>query len=337
VCFIFCFYFFLNLEYNKMSEPEPEPVGTSYDNNTPVEVNLTVGINASGDIALFGQEAVTVENVIVADVTLPANALYNPAFQVDGVGPVVGTNSMFEFWEPAENRGARAATLSGKDYDPEAEVDPSGGRNYKFMTRKLVGDIQNVLNGAFDVSKASPFNAEKYDGITQYDTVTNFGELALRTFSHYLLGHIDATSAITNDQEFVHAMMSQNSSGVYLHTSVVNGTGEYLPTEETGSNADANLARLLVQAIVSKDNAGVLAIAEQVLGQDVSRAMDQDNNIAAPDVRQALKFIPGDIIYMNISLTQPTVTVGTGQNVDATTIQEKYVATENYTLKITLS
>jgi hypothetical protein len=79
-------------------------------------------------------------------------------------------------------------------------------------------------------------------------------------------------------------------------------------------------------------------IARQVIGQDASRAMDQDNNVPAPDVRQALKFIAGDIIYMNIKLKQPTVTVGAGQNVLKATLDGKFpLANETiYTLKITL-
>ena len=73
--------------------------------------------------------------------------------------------------------------------------------------------------------------------------------------------------------------------------------------------SDANLAMRLVKAICTKNDTQILDIAEQVLGQDAARAMDQDNNALAPGIRHALKFIPGDRIYVNIRLLPPYVTV----------------------------
>jgi hypothetical protein len=65
--------------------------------------------------------------------------------------------------------------------------------------------------------------------------------------------------------------------------------------------------------------------------------MDQDNNALAPDVRQPLKFIAGDVIYMNVRLTTPNVTLSNAsQQVAAATLQGKYTTQENYTIKITL-
>ena len=81
----------------------------------------------------------------------------------------------------------------------------------------------------------------------------------------------------------------------------------------------------------------VKAIAEQVLGQDASRAMDEDNNEVTVDKKQALKFIAGDIIYMNIKLQKPDVVVGSGQKVVDGSVEDKFAVEENYTLKITLS
>jgi hypothetical protein len=66
--------------------------------------------------------------------------------------------------------------------------------------------------------------------------------------------------------------------------------------------------------------------------------MNQDNSKDSPDTRQSLKFIAGDIIFMNIKLKQPTVTIGTGQQVSSTTLSAKFgtAAEISYSLKITL-
>jgi hypothetical protein len=230
---------------------------------------------------------------------------------------------MFEFWEPSAARGTRLAQLATTD-----------SRNWKLLTRKLANGIQDCLEGEFDATNASPFNATKYTAV-EHKKAVNFGELALRSYAHYTLGHIDATAAITNDAAFVRAMLSQNASGVY--TEDIEGVEDDFSTVTAGDKADAKLARLLVKAIASKDGAGALAIAEQVLGQDASRAMDEDNNELTVDKKQALKFIAGDIIYMNIKLQKPDVVVGSGQKVGETAVEDKFGGEENYTLKITLS
>jgi hypothetical protein len=93
-----------------------------------------------------------------------------------------------------------------------------------------------------------------------------------------------------------------------------------------------------VKQIATKTGAGALAIVDQVLSQDASRAMGRDNNETSPFGKQALKFIAGDVIYMNIKLQKPEVFVGDGQQVTETTLENRFAdAGENYALKITLS
>lgn len=297
---------------------------SSFSNNTPVVVNLDVLVDASGNINVFGQTAPSVSNVIVANTTLPVRALYDAS----GLSNSNVTNSLFEFWEPSSAIGTRLATKG------------TGVRDYKKMTKKFVRDMQLILEGSFDCSAASPFSAGAYTGNADYTTQPDFGRLALSAYSHYLFGHVAATSAITNDQAFMDAMLSKGAGqtgAVSLASAVVgdaSGVG-WVPAE-IGTASDADLARLLVGAILTKDDSAVLAIVEQVVGQDASRTMDQDNNQLSPDVRQPLKFIAGDIIYMNIRLQTPNVTVGSGQQVTDATLEGKYNTTENYTLKITL-
>jgi hypothetical protein len=272
-----------------------------------VEVNLGIAVDASGTINIFGQVAPTVSNIIVAKVKLPAAALYSS-----------GSNSMFEFWEPSAARGNRLAQLAANE-----------GRNWKLLTRKLANGIHACLEGKFDATLASPFNDNTKYGAVHREDIPNFGEVALRSYAHYTLGHVDATAAITNDVAFVSAMLERDSTP--------EGVEDDFSTVAAGTKAKANLANLLVKAIVTKNDEAILAIAEQVLGQDGSRAMDEDNNELTVDKKQALKFLAGDIIYMNIKLQKPEVLVGTGQQMSESAVEDKFTAEQNYTLMITLS
>jgi hypothetical protein len=310
-----------------MSGIKEMATGLTSSNNAPVIVNLGVEVAANGDITVFGQAPPTVNNVIVAEVNLPKEVLYD------------ASNSLIEFWEPSYDLGSRRATLSGK-------VDPSGvalsGRDYTALTKSFVYELQQVLQGNLDCSGASPFDDAKYAGIPEYQKPADFGRLALSVYAHYLFGHVAATAAITNDKAFMEAMLSQGSNGVYKYADATavagNADGSEWVSPTIGSSSDADLARLLVGAITTKDDAAILAIAEQVLGQDASRAMDQDNNALPIDVRHALKFIADDVIYMNIKLTTPNVTIANAaQKVSEATLEGKYTSEENYTIKITLA
>jgi hypothetical protein len=286
-----------------LAAPAPAPA------HQPIEVNLNVAVDATGEINIFGQAPVLPQNIIVADVALPVDALYS------------ASNSMFEFWEPSTARGTRLAQLA-----------TSESRNWKLLTRKLENDIQACLEGEFDATNASPFSEYTAD---VHKKAANFGELALRSYAHYTLGHVDATAAITNDVAFVRAMLSQDAS-TGMYTNADETVEDDYSTVGAGTKSDAKLAKLLVKAIAEKNGAGALAIAEQVLGQDASRAMDEDNNELTVDKKQALKFIAGDTIYMNIQLQTPVVIVGAGQQMSGSDVQNKFNG-ENYTLKITLS
>jgi hypothetical protein len=283
-----------------------------------VVVNLNVEVSASGNIEIFGQTVPEILNPIIAAVNLDSAALY------------AGANSMFEFWEPSDAavRGTRLAQLAVKD-----------GRDWKLLTRKLANGIQDCLEGSFDASLASPFNLPKYTAAV-HKSAANFGELALRSYAHYTMGHIDATAAITNDVAFVRAMLSQDAAtGVYAKFDAAQllVADDFSSSAIVGSKADGMLAKLLVKAIAEKDGNAALLIAEQVLGQDASRAMDEDNNALTVDKSQGLKFIAGDVIYMNIKLLKPDIIISNvGQKVSELTIENKYTIDENYTLKIIL-
>jgi hypothetical protein len=297
--------------------------------NSPVVVNLNVSIDTSGNLNVFGQDVSGVSNVIVAEQPLPANSLYADA-----------SSSLIEFWEPTTDLGTRKATLSGKA--DAGGVAPITGNDYKAFSKKIVYNLQQVLQGAFDCSGAVPFN--EYTSTEAYYKPGNFGRLALSAYAHYLFGHVAATAAITNDKAFIQAMLSQDSNDAYKYATEADVAGNTDGTEwlNIGSATDADIARLIAGQILTKNDAAILAITEQVLGQDASRAMDKDNNALTPGVRQALKFIPYDTIYVNIKLVTPTVVIGSeDQQVSDTTLEGKYPnsssADINYTVKIVLS
>jgi hypothetical protein len=208
--------------------------------------------------------------------------------------------SLIKFWEPSGALG-----------------DISGAVVTAFAISKATAfttDLNAVVNGSMDASGATPFNdaGAGYTSTSQYYTHSSFGRLALSAYAHYLFGHVAATAAITNDAAFISAM---------------NGEGA----------TDAKLASRLVTALSSKDAAAITAIVKQVIGQDAERAMGQDNNKLAPDVQQNLKFYAGDIIYMNINLKAPVVSV---LNNEAAQLGEPaasaFTSDISYTLQITL-
>jgi hypothetical protein len=291
----------------------------------PVTVNLSVEIDASGSLTVFGQDAPIITNKVVCATTLPVRALYDASGSSNnGV-----LNSFFEFWEPSDAIGTRKATLAGKDGQEASE-----GRDYTKLQKKLVMDLQSILDGEMDASGAIPFTG--YTSNVNYYTPNNFGRLALSSYAHYLFGHVAATAAITNDQAFMDAMLSKvNGSYKFASTNDVTDPAQ----TDSGSNSDANLAMRLVKSIVTKDDTAILAIVEQVLGQDASRALNQDNNSLAPDVRQELMFMENDIIYINIRLKRPAVVVTnvSQQSAPAATLFPSDESDDvNYCLEITL-
>jgi hypothetical protein len=306
---------------------------------------------------VFGQPVPVVSNVIVAETELPVNALYDAA----------NKKGLIELWEPSSAPDDIYAQLANTD----SSAQP-GGEDltdaYKVTLRQLAKGLQRLLCNRLDCSAAVPFSEAKYAGIAEYTTQRDFGRVALGCFAHYMFGHVDATSAITNDTQFVKSMLSITSDAAAISEDASQGPmdryaaydaaivseieGEYTAwTNTVGSSADANLARRLVAAVVNKglnngalvvshvsanDAASIANIVRQVVGQDASRLMDEDNSERTKNVHRLLRFYPGDVIYMNIKLNRPSVSVGQGQGILGSTLEANYTAEQNYTLKITL-
>jgi hypothetical protein len=157
-----------------------------------------------------------------------------------------------------------------------------------------------IILGSFDCSSATPYAT--YSSEDNYWQRTSFGHVALGAYAHDLFGHVAATAAIDNDTLFISKM---------------NGI----------SVGDANIAGLLSDAVYLLNSVKATVIAKQVIGQDASRAMGEDNDEYAPELWQALQFKAGDVVYMSVNLLAPTVSVSNvaQQSAPATTTARTYV------------
>lgn len=327
--------------------------------HSPVQVNFEVEITGDSNINVFGEDFKAPVNVVVAEYNLPVDALYDAS----------GKKGLIELWEPLANPNNINVCLAKTDSSDLPEGENLHGA-WEATVPKLARGLERVLCENLDCSGATPFNAAQYKD-PRYTKQTDFGHLALSAFAHYMFGHVNATAAITNDKAFLKGMLSLSGNGAdaaAVSEQAEGGALRYATyTHEAaaaafdaedwaaGDAADANLARRLVAAILAKglDSEGEIIISDidaaekdktllsnivrQVIGQDETRLMNEDNSQRTVGVHRLLRFYAGDVIYMNIKLLTPTVTVGSGQtgNVTATALQNSYVQ-QSYTLKITL-
>jgi hypothetical protein len=322
--------------------------------HSAISVNFNVDVPADSNINVFGEQAPTVSNVVVAEVLLPVNALYD------------ASHGLIEFWEPS---GAAAGDIKVKLASTNSVAN--GGLDftgdYQAFAKRLAKGLQKLLCGNLDASAAEPYNV--YNSNVEYYKQRDFGRLALGVFSHYMFGHVDATAAITNDVAFVQNMLSLGSQGdneatdasgvaarygAWNKKSTMVDPSDVLAWDITGTASDANLAVRLTRAVVDKgitagalnessvmDASGAPAtlanIVRQVIGQDASRVKNADGSERTRDQHIALRFFENDVIYVNITLNKPNVTLSNaGQKVTATTLEGLYANNKSYTLKITL-
>ena len=317
----------------------------------PIAVIFNVEIDASGNLSVFGAEAPSVNNVMVAEQTLPAAALYDPENED-------GPKGLLELWEPSDAQGDIKVQLADTD------LAASGGLTltnaYQYAAKELASGLQAVLCNALDCSGAAPFS--NYTSNVEYYRQRDFGRAALATYAYHLFGHVDATAAITNDKAFVEAMLSLSDKGdsevaaERVAAWSKSTTADVEAWDESASTSDANLAIRLVKAIVGKgldvenanakivsavsagDAASLANIVSQVVGQDASRLMNVDNSQRTREQHILLRFYAGDVFYVNINLKAPNVTVGSGQLVSKSALEALYpVGNNNFMLKITLA
>jgi hypothetical protein len=290
-----------------------------------ITVNLNVTVDASGEVKIFGASPNTPSSdIIVAQYHMPVDCLYT--------GDASG--GLIEFWEPSATLGTIVCRLADGSGNGHNYID-----FYKQTAKKLAKGLQRVLCDQFDCSGATPYfnnaNPTKYSN-TYYTMISDFGRVALSLYADKLFGHAAATAAITNDKQFMAKMLSisesvaSDASGTAIER--YNGWN-YLSNIDSWNCSDttnetADLARKLVATLISKGigsngsllvhdisgsyngpNSTLAEIVKQVLGQDASRAMNQDNNELLPDEHQLLQFYSGDTIYVSITIKPPTVSV----------------------------
>jgi hypothetical protein len=300
---------------------QPTPYYAPEMPHTAVEVNFEIVIEGDSNLSIFGQKKEAVLNPIVAEVGLPVNALYDGA----------NDTGLIEFWEPKADPDSIYVSLADKESKymdaegVEQTLDLSG--KYKEAAKRMVRGIQRVLCGAFDCTGAVPFNVSKYAGIEEYTKHRDFGRVALGAFAHYLFGHVDATSAITNDVAFIRDMLSLSSStadaaavmtavttehnwvdgslfkeqaateGSRLRNTQYSKTTPLLSTEvaamtnASGSASDANLAVRLVQAILKKGLVG-----NALTGNPIEYSKVNDASLTAVEKKAALAYIVAQVL-----------------------------------------
>ena len=323
-----------------------------------VRVNLNIEVSAYNEVTILGTPApVITGEQIVPDYELPVSALY------DVTGKTVN-KALIMFYEPSNDINNIFVELADGDF---SSVNGYNMTNAAKKSAKALGEeIQKMLCRGFDVSPSSALPANKTSftdaGLTgSYLHYENFGRVATSAIALDILGHPSGTAAITNEQQYIEKMLSLNSGAdVVSAESTANRYGQwkYIAPESTSladwpttnSKNDANLARRIVNAILSKGqsvtkvkdtnvvpsvsagNNTLAYIADQVLAQDATRAKGEDNNSLSPDHKVPLKFMAGDEIYFHIKVATPDVLLNDQPSGNVDTAKE-----HTYVIKTTLS
>ena len=250
----------------------------------PVIVDLKVEVNANSKLIIFAEAPAVGNNVIESTFNVPSAAF----------------NGLIEFW-----------SVSGGNINSHLDLTVVDEKiAYKTTSVSLYNNIKNVLSSSFDCKEAEPF---KTTGNSYYNQA-NFGKVALGQVTNEVFGHVAATAAITNDEGFVTSILNGDLSTIWDNI--------YLYGSQQ-SITKPNLANALVRTLIKKgyngaveykeyeDASELTAIVKQVIGQDPSRAKDQDNNQLAPDKRQKLVFYPLDTVYMRIDVSFPSIYLST--------------------------
>jgi hypothetical protein len=318
-----------------------------------VTVNLNVSVDAQGQIEVFGAPPVApTGELIVSLVGLSSEVLFKTTG--DNVD-----NAMIMFWEPSAELGNIYASLASGDYRGDGGFDFTLAK--AGFAKKGAEAIEKMLCNGFDCSAANVFN--KYASQdSHYWNHSDFGRVVLSAHAEDIFGHPAATAAITNDEALMKAMLSV-SAGCDANGTAAQRYGAWTKDVTTdaatwsiaSSTSDANLAVRIIKKLLKKGEdiaisavttsaAGVTSgddtlanIVKQVIGQDATRAMDQDNNELPVDKKQALRFYPGDVVYMNINIEAPSMSYASGQLATITPGQLSDVGARNFVIKAELN
>jgi hypothetical protein len=181
------------------------------------------------------------------------------------------SNSSIKLYEPSVARGYISGNVA---------ADFSGSTLFTTFATSM----QNVVQGVIDASGAAPFST--YTNVKKVQEFNSFGDLVLSLYAHYIFGHAAATAAIDNDVNLVAYM--NNAEG---HNDL----------------SGADIGNRLARALADLSPEVVSSIVGQIQAQDPSRTRGLDNN---QDKREAVIFAPGDIVFVQITVEEPSLTVG---------------------------
>lgn len=337
--------------------------------HVPVSVDFNILVDASGAFNVFGEQFVAPStNVIVADYRLPVGALYDSSS--------AGLIEIWEDLADPDDIKVALAHSSNADMPEGADLTDSWKGRAKELAKGLEHVLCSGLDcsGATPFNEAKYATYEEYTKPTDFGHLA-LGAISHYMFGHVnataaitndkaFMKNMLSLSGSGADAAVVDASSVTGPDAryaVFTHEAAIDASGYNFNTWNAGSTSDANLARRLVDAVVRKglesdgttlkttavkdasgssaEAKGLLSnIVRQVIGQDGSRLMNEDNSERTKELHRLLRFYEDDVIYVNIKVKKPTVTVGTGQlgGVTTTNLDAAYATEQNYTIKITL-
>jgi hypothetical protein len=180
-----------------------------------------------------------------------------------------------------------------------------------------------------------------------YHYQSNFGKVALGQVTNEVFGHVAATAAITNDEEYVTYMLNGDLSttwdNIYAYGSQQSISKPNLANALVrtlmmyGYKKDASNADIEIKD--EEDAPRLTLITKQVISQDPSRTKVSTSG------HIKLSFSPGDIVFMTVNVLAATLSLSNaGQNdtpaqkaaaLAATTLTSG--SARSFDLKITIS
>ena len=210
--------------------------------------------------------------------------------------------------------------------------------------RVALATLSHYLFGHVDATAAITNDVQFVESMLSLsNTATANLAVQYETDERYPTGHPKAGQSIGAVKRYDH--FTPLATGVEVDATI----------QLKGSADDALLAQRLVGAILKKglkpdgsfmssnvianaasDKTCLANIVRQVLGQDETRSMNEDNSQRAIDQHALLRFYAGDVIYMTIKVKRPNVTFSPGYTNMPSDAASSYANEISFALKVTL-
>jgi hypothetical protein len=334
-----------------------------------VTVNLNVNVNADGEIKVFGASGPTMTNEVIATCKLPVSALYTSdsngliefwepstdlgniyvqlagkngsTFAVDGV-------PTYQLTAKELAKGLQKVLVSKLDASDAAPFDTYTDSRYTECSdfgRLALSTYAHYIFGHVDATAAITNDEVVMANTLSLNGTDSVKDGAFPTDRYNAWKHrvniVENTHVDTwtvSDADATDAKLALALAKAVVSKGLAGEISAVSPISAAAAAANAALSPpLVVQA--STENGTLAEIVRQVIGQDATRAMGQDNNELTPDVRQVLEFKTGDSIYVSITVKTPAVsfsdTPTTSQKFTESQAQDKFTE-QKYNIKIEL-